>query len=176
MDELLRASLEVAFPARDRGIDLIVYADKGQGVQTFVAKPIQMKAASIRSFGIDRKYTAFPNLIIAYVWYVGDADKTVTCALSYPDAVSIAEQMGFTKSLSWAKGRYDRTEVGGRLLKMLEDHRRRQPSGVRWLLGHRKLKGTRPEPQSWIRTQSRARAAPTSASLVQNSSATPRWT
>lgn len=129
VDELLRAGLEVAFPARDRGIDLIVYADKGQGVQTFVAKPIQMKAASIRSFGIDRKYAAFPNLIIAYVWYVGDADKTVTCALTYPDAVSVAEQMGYTKSPSWAKGRYDRTDVGGRLLKMLEGH---QMTPAKW--------------------------------------------
>jgi hypothetical protein len=123
VDELLRAELEVAFPARDRGIDLIVYADKGQGVQTFVARPIQMKAASIRSFGIDRKYASFPNLILAYIWYVRDAGKTTTCALTYAEAISIAEQLGYTKSPSWGKGRYDRTAVGGRLLKMLEEHR-----------------------------------------------------
>jgi hypothetical protein len=129
VDELLRAGLEVAFPARDRGIDLIVYADKGQGVQSFVVKPIQMKAASVRSFGIDRKYAAFPNLILAYVWYVGEADKTLTCALTYPDAVSIAKRMGYTKSRSWGKGRYDRTEVGGRLLKMIEEHRM---AAARW--------------------------------------------
>jgi hypothetical protein len=122
VDELLRAGLEVAFPLRDRGIDLIAYADKGQGVQTFVAKPIQMKAAFVRSFGIDRKYAAFPSLILAYVWYVEDADKTMTCALAYRDAVSVAELMGYTKSPSWRKGRYDRTRVGGRLLKMLEGH------------------------------------------------------
>ena len=122
VDELLRAGLEVAFPLRDRGIDLIAYADKGQGVQTFVAKPIQMKAASLRSFGIDRKYAAFPNLILAYVWHVGDADKTMTCALTYPEAISVAELMGYTKSPSWAKGRYDGTMRGGRLLTMLEGH------------------------------------------------------
>jgi hypothetical protein len=123
VDELLRAGLEVAFPLRDRGIDLIAYADKGQGVPVFVAKPIQMKAASVRSFGIDHKYAAFPNLILAYVWHVEDADRTETCALTYPDAAAVAKQMGYTNSESWQRGRYDCTRVSGRLLGMLEEHR-----------------------------------------------------
>jgi len=66
--ELLRAGLEVALPLRDRGIDLVAYADTGDGVTAFTAVPIQMKAASERSFSIDRKYDKFPNLLHAYVW------------------------------------------------------------------------------------------------------------
>ena len=62
VSELLRAGLEVAVPARDRGIDLIAYLDlidpqdeakdpaSAGRVQRFAARPIQMKAASQQSF------------------------------------------------------------------------------------------------------------------------------
>ncbi|HEY2342877.1 MAG TPA: hypothetical protein VGH90_07605 [Chthoniobacteraceae bacterium] len=53
VDELLRANLEVAFPIRDRGIDLIAYADLSTSVTRYVARPIQMKAAWAESFVID---------------------------------------------------------------------------------------------------------------------------
>ena len=43
--ELLLAGLEVAFPARDRGVDLIAYVDVDLEAGRFVAKPIQLKAA-----------------------------------------------------------------------------------------------------------------------------------
>ncbi|MBN1885820.1 MAG: hypothetical protein JW876_09910 [Candidatus Krumholzibacteriota bacterium] len=46
IDELLRAGLEVALPERDRGIDPVAYADLESKVDAFVARPIQMKAAS----------------------------------------------------------------------------------------------------------------------------------
>src|SRR5437660_905735 len=63
INELLRAELEVAVPARDRGIDLIAYADLGTKVEKFAACPIQMKAALSASFSIESKYQKFPNLI-----------------------------------------------------------------------------------------------------------------
>jgi hypothetical protein len=44
--ELLRAGLEVARPERDRGIDLIAYLDLDERVSSFLACPIQMKAAT----------------------------------------------------------------------------------------------------------------------------------
>lgn len=64
--ELLHAGLEVAFPARDRGVDLIAYADIDKPIVRrqigrFVAKPIQLKAASRRSFGIWAKYRKIHN-------------------------------------------------------------------------------------------------------------------
>ena len=40
--ELLAAGLEVAMPLRDRGIDLIAYADLDRQVKRFTARPIQM--------------------------------------------------------------------------------------------------------------------------------------
>src|SRR5262245_32215102 len=43
--ELLRDGLEVAVPVRDRGVDLIAYADLSQQVARFASRPIQMKAA-----------------------------------------------------------------------------------------------------------------------------------
>ena len=55
VDELLRADLEVAIPARDRGIDLIVYADKGRGVKNFVAKPIQMIFVAADCIAVPRR-------------------------------------------------------------------------------------------------------------------------
>ncbi len=59
IDELLRDKLEVALPIRDRGIDLIAYADTGVDVTTYTARPIQMKASWSRSFGLLRKYEKF---------------------------------------------------------------------------------------------------------------------
>lgn len=67
MSELLRGGLEAALPARDGGIDLRAYVDLSSKVQTFVAVPIQMKAASRASFSIDRNYAKISNLILAHV-------------------------------------------------------------------------------------------------------------
>jgi hypothetical protein len=78
----LRDGLDVAVPARDRGIVLIAYSDLLSNVKKFVARPIQMKASSEASFSIDRKYKRVANLIIAYVWHVHDPNPTVTYALT----------------------------------------------------------------------------------------------
>lgn len=123
VDEILRAGLEVALPLRDRGIDLLVYADTGDGVLSFAAKPIQMKAASGQSFSIDRKYDAFPNLLLAFVWNVTDPASVVTYAMTYADAVSIGDAMGYTQTESWRRGRYSCTTISARLLQLLEPHR-----------------------------------------------------
>lgn len=105
-DELLRAGFEVARPVRDRGIDLIAYADLTAKVPAFIARPIQMKAATDAVFGLDQKYAKFRDLIIAYVWHLGRTDAAVTYALSYVDAHKVAEQMGYTRTASWARGNY----------------------------------------------------------------------
>jgi hypothetical protein len=123
-DEILRSGLEVAHPARDRGIDLIAYADLKTNVAAFVARPIQMKAASTQSFGIDRKYAKFPNLIIAFVWNLaGPPDQIVTFALTYQEAVSVAENMGYTATASWKAGIYTTTKPSARLRGHLEPYR-----------------------------------------------------
>ncbi len=124
IDELLRSGLEVALPIRDRGIDLIAYADLESKVPSFIAKPIQMKAASQRSFSLDRKYAKFPDLILAYVWNLERAASTVTFALTYREAFEVAMTMGWTTTNSWtSKGYYVNNNPGSRLLTLLKPHR-----------------------------------------------------
>lgn len=121
--EILRDGLDVAVPARDRGIDLIAYADLSSNVKTFVARPIQMKASSEASFSIDRKYKRVANLIIAYVWHVHDPSATVTYALTYKEALAIARTCwGRAKgnSASWKRGRYSTSKPSRELRELLE--------------------------------------------------------
>ena len=70
--ELIRDGLEVAVLARDRGVDLIAYADLSRQVSRFASRPIQMKASTTRGFGIDQKYLRISDLILAYVWHLAD--------------------------------------------------------------------------------------------------------
>lgn len=124
MSELLRAGLEVALPARDRGIDLLAYVDLSSKVQTFVAVPIQMKAASRASFSIDRKYAKISNLILAHVWHLNAPEKAITYALRYPQAIAVAEKMGWTQTNSWVNGGYYSTSnPSKRLCALLEEYR-----------------------------------------------------
>ncbi len=128
VNELLQANLEVALPLRDRGIDLIAFADLDTHVQSFIARPIQMKAASDKSFGIHKKYAQFPNLIIAYVWYLNDPSKTVTYGLTYHEAVQVADEMGYTKTPSWKeKGFYFTSRPSVELLNFLESYKMSSP-------------------------------------------------
>ena len=59
-----------------------------------------MRAASARDFSLDRKYAKITNLILAYVWGVQESKRAITYALSYPEAVAVAEAMGWTKTES----------------------------------------------------------------------------
>lgn len=128
-DELLRAGLEVARPVRDRGIDLIAYADLSSSVPSFIARPVQMKAASVAGFGLDRKYEKFPNLLIAYVWRLAQPDAAVTYALSYAEAFQVAETMGYTATESWRRGTYVNTSPGAKLQRLLDPFKM---TGAKW--------------------------------------------
>ena len=123
IDQLLRAGLEVALPERDRGVDLIVYADLSVHVDRFSAKPIQMKAASKRSFLLNQKYKRISDLIIAYVWHIDAPQQTVIYALTYDQAFSIAEELGWTRTASWAKGNYFTSSPSKRIEALLEPFR-----------------------------------------------------
>lgn len=130
VDELLRADLEVASPLRDRGIDLIAYADLASSVPTFVARPIQMKAATGAVFALDQKYEKFPGLLIAYVWHLGgDPSAAVTYVLSYAEAFEVATSMGYTKTESWDRGSYVATRPGEKLLTLLTPY---QMTAEKW--------------------------------------------
>ena len=122
--ELLRAGLEVARPERDRGVDVIAYRDIGEKNQ-FRASPIRLKAATGAVFSLDPKYEKFPKLILVYVWYLGDPMKTKCYALTYAEALQVADNMGWTKTSSWLTGGrnkkrgYSTTAPSERLKSML---------------------------------------------------------
>ena len=106
VNELVLAGLEVAFPIRDRGIDLLVYSDRPLFGDQFAAVPIQMKAASERGFSIDKKYKKTSQLLIVFVWNVnGGASETF--ALTYQELFDLAQNLGYTNSPGWQeKGRF----------------------------------------------------------------------
>jgi hypothetical protein len=125
--ELLRDGLEVAVPARDRGVDLIAYADLSARVEKFAARPIQMKAASEQSFSIDSKYSRVADLIIAYVWHIHDPAKTVSYALTFKEALQVSRKCwARAKSPSWKRGRYSTSKPSHQLCELLEPFRMRQ--------------------------------------------------
>ena len=90
--QLQSAGIQVARPERDRGIDLIAYIDRDERVgklETFVARPIQLKAASCKSFSLDPKYEKVPGLILAYVWNLATPSETVCVALSFRPTIAV---------------------------------------------------------------------------------------
>jgi hypothetical protein len=121
VEELLRARLEIALPIRDRGIDLVVYADLD--LKAFVACPIQMKACKHEGYSLDAKYAKFPNLLLAYVWHIDDPGGPMTFAMTYDEALKIADEMGYTQTESWKKGYYTNTSPGPKLRELLFPHR-----------------------------------------------------
>jgi hypothetical protein len=135
--ELQRASVEVARPERDRGIDLIAYLDQDALAGKFVACPIQMKAARARCFSLDPKYAKFYQLLLVYVWNVRDSSKTTCFALTYEEAEDVAHKMGYTKTPSWIDGAksgkrgYYTSAPSKDLLKLLERYKMTSPQ--QWL-------------------------------------------
>jgi hypothetical protein len=122
--ELLRDGLEVAVPVCDRGIDMIAYSDLSRQVVRFSARPIQMKAFTTEGFTVAQKYTRIADLLLAYVWHVGDTQSAVTYALPYTEALGVADAMGWTETASWREGKvYTTTSPSKRLLGLLEPYR-----------------------------------------------------
>jgi hypothetical protein len=122
--ELLRAGLEVAFPARDRGVDLIAYADLDTNLDRFVGKPIQMKAAFRRSFGIWKKYLKIHDLILAFVWHLDGKQDSETYALTCDEAFTVGEAMGWNNTNSWTiNGGYSTTRPIAKLCGLLDPNR-----------------------------------------------------
>ncbi len=98
INELIEAGIEVAQPIRDRGIDLIAYLDRDKKTRKFIAVPIQMKAASSRSFTIDKKYSKTSNLIIAYVWEVQARKNRGIFGLTYVEVKGVAKKNGLVEN------------------------------------------------------------------------------
>ena len=122
--ELLTDELEVAIPMRDRGVDLIVYADLSRQVTRFVSRPIQMRASTAAAFGVNQKYGCIADLILAHVWRLADPSRATTFGLRYSEAVRVADEMGWTRTRSWIDGRaYGTSRPSSRFLELLEPNR-----------------------------------------------------
>ena len=122
--ELLAAGLEVAVPIRDRGVDLIAYVDLDTKAQSFIARPIQLKASSKSHFSISRKYAKVRDLLLAFVWHLDDPTRAVTYTLNYPEAVAIGELLGWTQTSSWIEnGTYSTQRPSRHLITLLEPYR-----------------------------------------------------
>jgi hypothetical protein len=130
--ELQRAGIEVARPERDHGVDLVAFLDSDR----FQARPIQLKAASRESFGVQRKYERFPELMLVYVW---DLDLPISrfFALTYVEATEVSEAMGWTKTPSWQ----------GKTRGPAGYSTRKPSSKLRELLGRYEIK----KPEQWLR-------------------------
>lgn len=123
VSQLVRDGLEVARPERDRGVDLIAYLDLDEAGGGFVATPIQMKAATKATFGIARKYEKFSRMLFAHVWRVHEPEYACAYALTYAEALEVAEEMGWTTTDSWLhRDRYDTTQPSKRLLNLLDPY------------------------------------------------------
>jgi len=119
IDELLSAGVEVAEPVRDHGIALIAYVER----EPFNARPLQLKVSSQRSFAIDRKYVTFANLLLVFVWNIGNDGDVEIYALTYGEALAVGEQMGWTKTKSWSDGKYVTSNPSQELVRVLQDYR-----------------------------------------------------
>ena len=119
IDDILRGGLEVAAPARDSGIDLIVFSTGVSDKSKFCARPIQLKASSKEAFGIHQKYEKFPDMLIAHVWHVNTREDIKVYVMSYLEAIQIGEAMGWTDTSSWKNGKAYTTSSPSQELKNL---------------------------------------------------------
>jgi len=127
---LIAAGLEVAEPVRDKGVDLVAYRGE-EGEVDFVARPIQLKAYSNESFGLDMKYKRIPHLLIAYVWNVQIPERSEVFVLTFEEALEILNKKGYSKTDSWIKGgRYFVRDAGHELREYLAKYKMTRE---RWL-------------------------------------------
>ena len=61
----------VATPIFDSGIDFIAYRSN-EATGKFDAVPVQLKSSTKKGFKTDRKYLGIPDLMIIYMWHVGE--------------------------------------------------------------------------------------------------------
>jgi hypothetical protein len=159
-NELLRAGIEVALPLRDRGVDLVAYLDSDLELGRFVGRPVQLKAATDAAFNVEEKYRRFPELILAYVWHLGDPHRTVVYAMSYAETLAIARAYGWDRKPSWRthKG-WSVSRPSQHLRDLLDQRYRMDPA--RWK--HLVRKGSMRGAPEVVRAAGRLTAAPRTA-------------
>ncbi len=137
---LVGAGIEVAEPLRDRGVEVIAYNDKLKNGR-FVARPIQIKTAAGEWFGLSKRYEAFNELRIVFIWHTDEPSKALFFALSYAEALNVLRstrsgKKNYAKTSSWKdRENYVTTRPSSTLKKLLEKYQVDSPGKWAELLG-----------------------------------------
>jgi hypothetical protein len=128
VNTLFDAGIEVARPERDRGVDLIAYVDREPN--GFRAIPIQLKSSTTAAFSIDQKYAKMPELLLCFVWHLGDSEQEPKCfALNYGEALQAGDKLGWTSSASWTEGqKYSANKPSAKVLEALKPYEMASPT------------------------------------------------
>lgn len=151
VQQLIRDHVEVAYPARDIGVDLVAYFVEHRD-QRFVSVPLQLKVASGASFGVWQKFDV-PSLAMIHVWFEGDYERIPRAfGLSYSEAVRVAEKVGWADTASWRTGRqeYVQTIASPTVRELLARSNWKEGPGGIWSCGRTPA---RPPPGVGIRRQ-----------------------
>lgn len=119
-EQLLRAGLDTAIPTIRGDIDLFVYGSAKQG--GFVVCPVRLRASASRSFSLDGRYEAVPNLIHVFVWGLS-SDQVSIHALTHKEAALVAEELGCNLGPSWQKELYSGPHQNKTLVELMERYR-----------------------------------------------------
>lgn len=104
--QLLTQGFEVATPAVDQGIDLIVFREVGAaGIR---ALPLQLKCASAESFSLDRKYEG-RGIPLVYIWNV--LTEPVAYFLDYEEALAVLGEKAISTAPWTVNGYYTRNSI-----------------------------------------------------------------
>ncbi len=118
--ELLRCGIHVEARNTKQGSDFFAAQSLSDNSNRPLRTPILVRAASRANFSVIRKHEKITNLVLAYVWHVRDGCSAKVYAMTYTEAITIASQMGWTKTASWKKfGWYTNNEPGKRLREAL---------------------------------------------------------
>jgi len=89
-----------------------------------------MKPATATCFSVDKKYSKFHDMLIAYVWNVSERANAQIYVLTQQEAVDIATEMKYTATESWlGKGVYVVTRPGRELVDRIRSH---EASRAKW--------------------------------------------
>ncbi|MCK6106056.1 hypothetical protein [Brevundimonas sp. EYE_349] len=115
--QLLLRGFEVATPVVDQGVDLIVFREVGErGIR---ALPLQLKCASVATFGLDRKYEG-RGIPLVYIWDV--LGQPTAFFLTYEEALEVLGEAAISTKSWTVGGKYTVTNVGSRLREKLASY------------------------------------------------------
>ena len=88
--------------------------------QAFAAVPLQLKAATVASWSVNRKYDRFgPRFCTVHVWNL--ATDPVAYMLTQAETMATADTMHYTDTATWRNtGNYQQTRPSAPLRALLE--------------------------------------------------------